>query len=240
MQNNTQLRENQKVVENNGKLEVKVYPRNNKQPIQQKPKFISPYCFSCKRKNWLEFDKSYFCRNCENIIKKQKHQIDKEVPIQDHYFSTRLQYADTKKTEINYSMANTTYNSTQDMIINLQQLKGKTKLEFYEKTSNYYDEMKNRRQSGSFQFQEHSFSKTVQGIDKFYHEVLLLMKFLQTKPQAKDNIYYALYYTVIENREDKEIVNDKHEKNELDYFNLGDFITPNPYIGRKIINVILK
>ena len=39
-------------------------------------------------------------------------------------------------------MANTMYNSTEDMINKLQSLKGKTKLKFYENLSNYYDEMK--------------------------------------------------------------------------------------------------
>ena len=37
-----------------------------------------------------------------------------------------------------------------------------------------------RRQNCTFQFKEDPFSKGVQGIDKIYHEVLLLMKFLQT------------------------------------------------------------
>ena len=36
---------------------------------------------------------------------------------------------------------NTTYNSTADMIKKLQDLKGKTKLNFYENIGNYYDEM---------------------------------------------------------------------------------------------------
>ena len=49
---------------------------------------------------------------------------------------------------------------------------------------------------------EDLFSKNAQGISKIYNEVLMLMKFLQTKPQVKNmNIkYYVLYYTVIENR----------------------------------------
>ena len=40
------------------------------------------------------------------------------------------------------------------------------------------------------------------------------MKFLQTKPSVKNmNInYYDLFYTVIKNRDDKEIVNDEYEK----------------------------
>ena len=37
-------------------------------------------------------------------------------------------------------MANTTYNSTQDIFNKPQKLKGKTKLKFYQKRSSYYDE----------------------------------------------------------------------------------------------------
>ena len=69
----TQIRKNQKVVVKNGKLEVKNYPKN-KQPIIQQPKFIPPNCLSCKRHNRNEFNKGYFCTNCEYIINKQKHQ----------------------------------------------------------------------------------------------------------------------------------------------------------------------
>ena len=52
------------------------------------------------------------------------------------------------------------------------------------------------------------FFQNAQGISKIYHEVILLMKFLQTKPQTKKmNInYYDLDYTVIRNRNEKEIV----------------------------------
>ena len=73
-------------------------------------------------------------------------------------------------------MVNTKYNSTEDMINKLQQLKGKTKLKFYENISNYYVEMKNR----NFQTQDQDpFSKNAQGISKIYHEVILLMKFFR-------------------------------------------------------------
>ena len=90
------------------------------------------------------------------------------------------------------------------MIKKLQSLNCKTKLKFYKNKSNYYDEMKTRRQSGTFQFEEDPFRKKVQGIGKIYHEVLLVLKFLQTKPQVKSmNItYYDLFYTVIKNRDD--------------------------------------
>ena len=70
VQNETQIRNNQKVVRNNNnELEVKSYPKNE-QPIQQQPKLISPNCPSFKRNIWLEFDKGYFCKKCEYIIKK--------------------------------------------------------------------------------------------------------------------------------------------------------------------------
>ena len=52
VQNDTQIRKNQKVIKNeNYELEVKQYPKS-KQPIIQQPK-----CPSCKRSIWLEFDK---------------------------------------------------------------------------------------------------------------------------------------------------------------------------------------
>ena len=66
-------------------------------------------------------------------------------------------------------MVNTTYNSTEDMINNLQSLKGKTKLKFYKNISDYYKEMKNKK----FQTQEDTFARNAQGISKIYHELLL-------------------------------------------------------------------
>ena len=60
---------------------------------------------------------------------------------------------------------------------------------------------------------EDPFAKNAQDISKIYHEVLLLMKIYQTKPQVKNmnTIYNDLYYTVIKNRDDKEIVDNKYE-----------------------------
>ena len=37
-----------------------------------------------------------------------------------------------------------------------------------------------------FQTQQDPFAKNAQGFSKIYHEVLLWMKFLQTKPQVKN------------------------------------------------------
>ena len=123
------------------------------------------------------------------------------------------------------------------MIIELQQLKGKTNLKFYKNINNHY-EMKVR----NFKFEEDTFSKNARGISKIHHEELLLMRFSKTKPIVKKMSinYYDLYYTIIKNRDDKEIVNDEYEKNENGYCNLNDFITPNHYIGRKKDNEILK
>ena len=90
VQNETQIRRNQKVIKNdNDQLEVKNYPKN-KQPFIQQREIKLPNCPSCKRNNWLEFDKGYYCKNCEHVISKQKHQINKKVLRQDHNFSARL------------------------------------------------------------------------------------------------------------------------------------------------------
>ena len=64
-----------------------------------------------------------------------------------------------------------------------------------------------RRPSRIFQIEEDLFSKKVQGIGKIYLELLLLMKFLQTKPQIENMIEnnYDLYYTVIKNRDKKKL-----------------------------------
>ena len=171
-----------------------------------------------------------------NILSTNKNiRLIKKVLRQDYHFSTRLPYADKVIRELYYSLANSTYKSTEHMINKLQSLKGKTKSKCYQNISNFYDKMKIRRQSGNFHFQEDPFSENAQGIGKNYHEVLLLMNFLKTKPKVKNvNInYYDLCYAVIKNGDIKEIVNDKYEDNENDFFNFND-IVPNHYIGTKI------
>ena len=232
VQNETQIRKNQKVIKNDDQLIVKNYPKN-KQPIIQQQKFKLPNCPSCKQNNWLEFDKGYYCTNCEYIINKQKHQIDKNVLRQDRDFSSRLNYANKKIREIYINIVNTTYNSTEDMINKLQSLKGKTKLKFYKNISNYYIEMKNK----NFQTNQDQdpLSKNAQGIHKIYHEVLFLMKFLQTKPRVKNmNInYFDLYYTVIKTRDENRDIDNQYENYENDYINFNDFIIPNQNISRE-------
>ena len=115
------------------------------------------------RNNLLDFDKSYYCQNCEYIINRQKHQFDKKIRRQDHGFSTSLPYAKEKIREIYHSMVNTTYNSTEDMIDNLQQLKGKTKKLFYKTLSSFYDEMNKI----NFRFQEDILLKMLKVLVKF-------------------------------------------------------------------------
>ena len=135
-------------------------------------------------------------------------------------------------------MVNTTYNSSEDMIFNKQSLKRRRKLNFYKNLSTCYDEMNNR----NFKFEEDPLSKNAQGNNKVCHEVLLLMKILQTRPEGKNlnKFHYDLYFTVIKNRGDKEIVKNKCEDNENDFKNYVDFITPNYYIGRENDNILLK
>ena len=63
-------------------------------------------------------------------------------------------------------MVNAEYNSSQDMIDNLQSLKVKTTLKIYPSISNYHNEMKYRKQSGTFQSEEDLFSKNEEKITK--------------------------------------------------------------------------
>ena len=93
-----------------------------------------------------------------------------------------------------------------------------------------------------FQTQQDPFSRNAQGISTIYHEVLLLMKFLQTKPQVKNmNInYYDLYYTVIKTKGKNKDIEIQYENDENGYINFNDFVTPNHYIGRKNDNEILS
>ena len=129
-------------------------------------------------------------------------------------------------------MANT--NTTENMIDKLQSLKGKTKSKFFKNINNYFTEMKNK----NFQIQQDPFSKNAQGISKIYHEVILLTKFLQTKPQIKNmNInYYHLYYTVIKTRDENKDIDNQYEN---DYNNFND-IVPDHYVGIKPRETILR
>ena len=157
--------------------------------------------------------------------------MDKKLLRQGRDFSTRLNYANTKIIEIDINMVNTTYNTTEDMINKLQGLKGRTNLKFYKNISDYYIEMKNR----NFQTQEDHFAKNAQGINKIYHEILFVMKFLQTKSQVKNmnTNYYDLYYTVIKTRDENKNIDIQYENDESDYISLNDVNIPNHYVGIK-------
>ena len=80
-----------------------------------------------------------------------------------------------------------------------------------------------------------TFAKNVQGVSKIYLEVLLLMKFLQTRPQVKDMniIYLDLYNTVIKTRDENKNIDNQYENDENDYIDKNDYITPNHFLGIK-------
>ena len=83
-------------------------------------------------------------------------------------------------------MTNSKYKTTEDMINKSQQLKGKSKLNFYQNFSIYYDAKNNRRQRKLFNLKKIPFTKHVEGVSNIFQEVLLLMKLLQTKLQGNN------------------------------------------------------
>ena len=76
------------------------------------------------------------------------------------------------------------------MIDKLQSLKGKTQLKFYKNLRNYYEEIKYK----NFEVEEDFFAENAPGISEIYHDVILSMKVLQTKPQVinMNNNYFDL------------------------------------------------
>ena len=94
----------------------------------------------------------------------------------------------------------------------------------------------------NFQTQKDPSSKNAQGISKTYHEVLLLLKFLQTKPQVKNmNInYYDFYYTVIKTRDENKDIDNQYENDENDYNNFNDVIIPNHHVVIKKENLQIQ
>ena len=108
---------------------------------------------------------------------------------------------------IYFSMVNTKYNTTRDMIMKLKCLNDESKLIFCQNSRNFYDEMNYRTQSGYFQFKEDYFDENAQGSAKIMDEVfLLLMIYLQTTLQVKSlNLnFYGLFYTLIKKRGERE------------------------------------
>ena len=94
--------------------------------------------------------------------------------------------------------------------------------------------MKNK----NFQTQQDTSAKNAQGLSKIYHELLFLIRFLQTKPQVKNKSYnyYDLYYTLIKVRDESKDIDNQYE----DDNNFNDNIAPNQYIGIKHRETILK
>ena len=155
----------------------------------------------------------------------------KKVLRQERDFSTRLNCANKKVRDNWMNMFNGTYNSTEHMINKLQELKGKTKLKYFKNLSNYYDNM-------IIIMDDDLFAKNAQSKSKIHHEVLLLMKFLQIKPQVKymNTNYYDLYYTVFKNRDEKAIEDNQFGN---DFINFTD-ILPNHNISVKPHDTILR
>ena len=52
-------------------------------------------------------------------------------------------------------------------------------------------------------------------------------------------IYYDLYYTVIETRDENRYINIQNENDYNDYIIINDFINPNHYVGTKSRETIL-
>ena len=90
-------------------------------------------------------------------------------------------------------------------------------------------------------YQQDPFAENAQGISKIYHEILLLMKFLQNKPQIKNmnTNYYDLFYTVIKTRYENDNIDNEYENDDNDYIKFSD-IVPNHYIGIKPRETLLR
>ena len=90
--------------------------------------------------------------------------------------------------------------------------------------------------------QQDPFPKNAQGISKIYHDLILLMKFLLTKPSIKNlnNNYYDLYYIVFKIRYEIKNIDNQFENDDTDHIDINDFINPNQYFGIKPRESILK
>ena len=139
-------------------------------------------------------------------------------------------------------MANSRYETTQDVIDKVQSVKGK-KIKIYQTINIYYDEMTCRIQSGTFQFEEYPFADKTERISENFPELLFLLEFLQTKPQVKSMSIkiYDFYYTVIENRNEKKFANDElYENDKCDNINYDKSVKPKYNIGFKHRETILR
>ena len=98
--------------------------------------------------------------------------------------------------------------------------------------------MKNK----NFKAEQDVFPKNAQCISKIYREVLLFMKFLQTKPQIKNmnNKFHDFYYTAIKNRNEFRDLDNQYEIDDNDYIVKNDFITLNHDIGIKTRETMIR
>ena len=68
-------------------------------------------------------------------------------------------------------MVNINFKTTQEIIVEIQGLKGKTKIVFYQIVSKNCYGMTIRRQSGYIHFEQDTFAKNAQIIGKIFHEL---------------------------------------------------------------------
>ena len=70
------------------------------------------------------------------------------------------------------------------------------------------------------------FSKNAKGVGKIYHEVLLLMDFLQTKPDIKNmNIILIYIILLFKTRDENKNIDNQYEKDYHDYIDINDFLS---------------
>ena len=70
-------RRNQKVNKiDNAEVEVEAYSKKKKKTLE-KPK-ISNQSPDFKQQKWIEFNRGLYCPNCNYIVNRLKHQIDKK------------------------------------------------------------------------------------------------------------------------------------------------------------------
>ena len=83
-------------------------------------------------------------------------------------------------------MMNIKHNGTIEFMTDkIKSLKGKSKLNFHQKLSDYYAQRKFMEQSKTFQFEKDSFAKNAEYVAVIIHEASLIVIFLQTKPQME-------------------------------------------------------
>ena len=118
VQNVTQIRKNQKVCKkNNSELVVENYPKINNQLFNNEKLMYLHVLVVNKILGW-NLIKVFIVKFANMLSTNKNIRLIKKVRRHDHYFSTRLSYADKRIREIWMKMVNTTRNSTEDMIIN--------------------------------------------------------------------------------------------------------------------------